>query len=228
MVYRTTPKIAARKEARKRRLIETAVRLFGTHGYAATTVPMIVRESGSSTGSFYFYFKNKEDVFACALEWLGQRIAEAVNQATAVQTNPLLQMRAAVEGFFLFLAQNPTEARILLVESSGLSERLEGIRRKMLASHAKGVESALVTLAPVLPPIRPAVAAWCWVGAVYQTVWWWLEQSAKTRPPVEQIAIEVADFNLRAIGADSQTLAAADKTPAVHGAKKRPGRRSTQ
>jgi AcrR family transcriptional regulator len=227
MVYHTTPKIAERKEARKQRFIQTAVQLFGTHGYAATTVPMIVQESGSSTGSFYFYFKNKEDVFAAAMEWLGQRIAEALNRAIAAQTNPLLQMRAAVEGFFLFLAQNPTEARILLVESSGLGERLEAIRRRLLASHARGVESALAALGPLLPPIRPPVAAWCWVGAVYQAVWWWLEQPAESRPPVERIATEVADFNLRAIGADPRTLAAAGTAPAVHAARKRPGRKRT-
>lgn len=225
MAYRTTPKIAERKEARKRHFIEIAVGLFGVHGYQAATVPMIVQESGSSTGSFYFYFKNKEDVFAAALEWLGQRIGEAVDQSISAQTDPLLQMRAAVESLFLFLARNPTEARILLVESSGLSERLETIRRKFLASHAKGVESALAALAPALPKMRPAVAAWCWVGAVYQTALWWLEQPAKSRPAAEQIAAEVADFNLRAIGAESQTPAAARKTPARHGARKRSGRR---
>ena len=62
MVYRTTPKMAQRKEAHRTKLLETAIRLFGKHGYHATTVPMIVKASGSSTGSFYFYFRNKEDV----------------------------------------------------------------------------------------------------------------------------------------------------------------------
>jgi len=201
MAYRTTPKIEERKEARKLRFLNAAVHLFGSHGYAATTVPMIVAESGSSTGSFYFYFKNKEDVFAVAMESLGGRIAEAVGEAIATQAAPLPQMRAAVEGLFLFLARNPAEARILLVESSGLSQRLEGVRRKILATHAKGVESALANLAATLPPMRPPLAGWCWVGAVYQAAWWWLEQPAKSRPRAAQIAKEVADFNLRAIGA---------------------------
>lgn len=41
--YRTTPRITERKEARRQLFIETAVRLFGVHGYTATTVPMIVQ-----------------------------------------------------------------------------------------------------------------------------------------------------------------------------------------
>jgi AcrR family transcriptional regulator len=189
--------------------------LFGAQGYAATTVPMIVKESGSSTGGFYFYFKNKEDVFAAAMEWLGERIAAALNQAISEQKHPLLQMRAAVEALFLFLAQNPTEARILIVESSGLSGRLEEVRREILASHARSVESALGTVAPMLPPMRPAVVARCWVGAVYQAAWWWLEQPAQSRPSAEAVAGEVAEFNLRGIGAEAATLAAAQNVPMV-------------
>ena len=68
MAYRTTPKMVKRKEAHRARFLQTAIRLFGKQGYHATTVPRIVRESGSSTGAFYFYFRNKDDIFARALE----------------------------------------------------------------------------------------------------------------------------------------------------------------
>jgi AcrR family transcriptional regulator len=181
---------------------------------------MIVKESGSSTGGFYFYFKNKEDVFAAAMEWLGERIAAALNQAISEQEHPLLQMKAAVEALFLFLAQNPTEARILIVECSGLSGRLEEVRRELLASHVRSVETALAALAPMLPPMRPAVVARCWAGAVYQAAWWWLEQPAQSRPSAEAVAGEVAEFNLRGIGAGLATLAAAQNLPMVGDNKK--------
>ncbi len=69
MVYRTTGKMLARKEARRRKLLGAAIRLFGRKGFHPTTVPMIVRAANSSIGSFYF--RNKEDVFAAALEDLG-------------------------------------------------------------------------------------------------------------------------------------------------------------
>jgi AcrR family transcriptional regulator len=209
MVYRPTPRTAERKEARRRLFLATAVRLFGEHGYAATTVPMIVEAAGSSTGAFYLYFKNKEDVFAAAMQTLDVRISEAVGRAIAAETNPLLQMKSAVEGLFLFLAGNPGEARILIVESSGLSERLERVRNEGLASHARAVEAALASLAPRVAPQRPAVTARCWVGAVYHAAWWWLEQPATSRAPAAVVAAEVAAFNLRGIGADAAGIAAA-------------------
>ena len=120
MAFRTTTKMAERKQAHRARFLEAAIALFGKHGYHATTVPMIVEGSGSSTGGFYFYFRNKEDVFAAVLEAVGQQIAAALNKAIAnAGEDTFRQMKAAVERLIFFLAGNPPEARILIVESSG-------------------------------------------------------------------------------------------------------------
>lgn len=206
MAYRTSAKMAERKDARRRKLLDAAIRLFGAGGYHATTVPMIVAKAGSSIGSFYFYFRNKEDIFAAALQDLGERISEALNQAIAAAPEPLLQMKAAVMRLFLFLAEHPAEARILIVESSGLGRRLEQIRRSILDSHARSVERTLSQLAPVLPPLHISFAAHCWVGAVFEAVCHWLEYPAEERPPAETVALAVAQFNLRAIGAPPEVL----------------------
>ncbi len=197
MPYRTTPKMAERKDARRQKFLEAATRLFGEHGYHATTVPMIVAESGSSTGSFYFYFRNKEDIFAATLEALGERIAAALNEAIAARSGLFPQMRAAMERLILFLAENPRQSRILIVESSGLGERLERIRRELIAQHARGVEQALAHVAG----INASVAARCAVGAVYESVYHWLDLPESERMPPHELARQVADFNLRAFGA---------------------------
>jgi len=194
--------MAQRKQAQRAHLLDTAVGLFGKHGYHATTVPMIVRRAGSSTGGFYFYFRNKEDVFAAALEAFGRRIAEALNAAIAgAGPDPKRHMRAAVERLVLFMAENPDEARILIVESSGLAERLQQIRRKIVDSHARAVETALPRLRPSLSPAEAEAMARCWVGSVYESVFHWLETPAARRPPAASVARAVADFNLRGAGA---------------------------
>jgi len=187
-----------RKRDKRRLLLATAVRLFGRHGYAATTVPMIVAEARVSTGCFYSYFKNKEDVFAAALMDLGERLSKEINAAVTRHTEPVAQMRAAVECLFLFLAENVSEARILVVETSGLGGRLEQIRLGILEDHAAAVERTM--RAHALCP-QPEVAARCWVGAVFHAAWWWLLRDPAGRLPASEMARSVADYNLRAIGA---------------------------
>jgi AcrR family transcriptional regulator len=164
---------------------------------------MIVRASGASTGLFYFYFRNKEDLFAAALEDLAVRMSAALNAAIArAGADPAAHMRAAVHALVAFLAEHPKEARILILESSGLSGRLERIRRRVMASHAKGVEQAMVALrhAGRLPACDPRTAARCWVGAVYEAVHAWLETPPGKRSAAVQLAAAIAQFCLRGIG----------------------------
>ena len=202
MAYHTTPKMAARKETRRRKLLNEAIRIFGERGFHATTVPMIVAAADSSTGAFYLCFRNKEDVFAAALEWLGGQISAAVNEAIArAGPDVFSRMRAAVEGLVGFLAEHPQEARILIVESSGLGQRRELVRRTVIQSHTRGVQQALAALATRLPPMDTQVAASCWVGAAYEAVFQWLERPAAQRVPPSRLAEAIADYNLRAIGA---------------------------
>lgn len=202
MAYRTTQKTIERKQARRSRFLIEAVRLFGQKGFHETTVPMIVAAAGSSTGAFYLDFRNKEDIFAAVLEWLGQQIGAAINEAIAAAgPGTLSHMEAAVRALVRYLAENPQQTRILIVESSGLGKRLEAVRRQIVQSHTRGVEQALRVLADRLPPMDAAVAASCWFGAVYEAAFHWLEQPPDTRISPEKLADNIVAFNLRAIGA---------------------------
>lgn len=202
MVYRTTPKMTERKAATRTKLLQAAIRLFGRNGFHAATVPQIVEEAQSSTGAFYLNFRNKEDAFAAALAAVGEQIARELNKAIAGAGDDVLdQMRAAIETLVFCLADNPAEARILIVESSGLSARLEQARRSIIGSHCRSVEMALSACSKRLPPFNVSVVAASWVGAVHEATYQWLSSPPDLRIPADALAQEIANFNLRGIGA---------------------------
>jgi TetR/AcrR family transcriptional regulator, fatty acid metabolism regulator protein len=199
MSYRKTPSTEERKEGRRRRLLDSAIKLFGTHGYHATTVPMIVAAAESSTGSFYMYFRNKEDVFNAALEELGRTIAEVLAQARDSQPDSLKKISKGAEALFLYLAQNPEQARILILESSGLSPKLQETYRAILRYQAEELRQMIESAPDVFDVENSIAAGRCIVGATYEALYCWLEENPKTRMQAADMARAVARFNTHAV-----------------------------
>lgn len=199
MTYKNIRAMQMRKDARRRALLEAALWIFSRRGYHAATVPMIVAEANSSVGCFYTYFRNKEDVLATILEALGERIVLVIREARESQSEPLLQMQSALEAGFLYLAENTQEARILIVESSGLSHRLEQVRRSILWQQAAECCKTLDANPEVFSTLNPKIASRCLVGSVVETLSCWLEESPNDRMPPAEVARAVIDFNSRAL-----------------------------
>lgn len=207
MGYKQSEKMAERKQARRRRFLDAAIALFGRLGYHSTTVPMIVAEAESSTGAFYLYFRNKEDVFVAALEEAGVRLSGALNQAMTRESQRDVRMGVAVEGLVQWLAGNPSEAR-MLVEAAALGGRMEEARRAIIESHVRSVSIALEHLAPWFDTAERAVVARCWVGSVLEAVLGWMGMPSRERLEPGRLATAVAGFNLR-----GAALIAGTKTP---------------
>jgi len=55
-------------EATRRQLLEAAGDVFERRGYRATTVGAITERADTAHGTFYLYFRNKEDVFCQVIE----------------------------------------------------------------------------------------------------------------------------------------------------------------
>lgn len=199
MVYRKTKSTEERREARRRLLLGSAIKLFGTHGYHATTVPMIVADAEVSTGSFYMYFRNKEDVFNAALEELGVAVTDLTKEADQPQQDVSKKLSDCMEGVFLFLAQKPDQARILIIESSGLSPRLEKTRRTILLRQEEQLQEMLESAPDVFPVENPRIAAQCMVGAAFEAVYGWLEENPETRMSAAEVARLLARFSTQAV-----------------------------
>ena len=62
----------------RERVLDAAAKLISTHGYAATSIAKISKESGTNSASIYWAFENKETLFAAVME----RAADAFFEAT--------------------------------------------------------------------------------------------------------------------------------------------------
>ena len=58
----------ARGEASLQRILEATVQLIGRYGYDNTTIARIVKATQRPASSIYWYFENKDELIAAALE----------------------------------------------------------------------------------------------------------------------------------------------------------------
>jgi AcrR family transcriptional regulator len=80
-------RISKAPEERRLELIETAERLFFRRGFDETTVSDIVKELNVAQGTFYCYFKSKDDVLAAVIH---RSIAQGVEKLRATIDRPSL------------------------------------------------------------------------------------------------------------------------------------------
>ena len=63
-------------EESRQRLIECAAELFWKNGYSATGISEILKQTDLPKGSFYFYFKSKDDLAAAVTEYYQKILLE--------------------------------------------------------------------------------------------------------------------------------------------------------
>ncbi|WP_219537875.1 TetR/AcrR family transcriptional regulator [Nonomuraea guangzhouensis] len=96
-------------------LIETALRLFGRDGYAATSIDDIARESGMTKGAVYHHFAGKADVFRAVFVRQEERLAELIAAASTGTDDPREAVRLGALAFLLACA-GPEVRRIVLLD----------------------------------------------------------------------------------------------------------------
>lgn len=91
-----------RPQRGKRKLFDSALSLFESQGYFATTVEQITEQAGVSKGLVYNYFNSKEELLIGLIEDATERMA-AVAEPLSRDVDAEESLAAFVEEFFGFL-----------------------------------------------------------------------------------------------------------------------------
>jgi len=175
-----------RREARRQRLLDAALRLFSELGFHDTSVDEVVAHARTSKSAFYEHFESKEDCFRVLLEQEGGALLETVRDTAAQGHDHRERMRLGIQTFVTECARRSGVARLLLVESVGLSPSIEAVRHRLHAEFA-GLTEAEVRYAQEhgdegLAGVDPALYGRAIVGAVNEATSWYLETGAVGDP----------------------------------------------
>jgi AcrR family transcriptional regulator len=118
--------------------MEAALELFGTNGYAATTVKQICERAGLTERYFYESFSDREDCLVETYMHIMDPIrALTVETILASGDEPELMAERGLRTFIAALAEDPRKAQIVFIQVIGVSPRLETMRHGMLNQFAE-------------------------------------------------------------------------------------------
>jgi AcrR family transcriptional regulator len=158
-----------RQAQRRDRLLTAAVELFGTRGYADTTIQALCDKAGVALRTFYEEFGSREALLATVYDRISESVLAKTHGAIEGAGNdPRAVVRAGVTAYVEAITSDVKTARILIIETVGVSPALEKRRREVLNAFVKSTEAAALALRDRLPVVEGddfATMARAFVGA---------------------------------------------------------------
>jgi len=210
----TSPRrLTTQGQERKQQLLDCAASLFAERGYADTRVVDIVRAAGVAKGLFYWYFENKEALFQELVHDTRRGLRIAQSAAMDPLADPLLRIRQGTEASVRFMAEHAHLYALLRAES--LDRRVADLMREGTEIHATDTV-LLVREAIEAGLIRdedPTALAYGVIGAV--AYYSHFHRTGRLVMPVDELAVLVGRFVVRALAADDEIAARTEAPLAI-------------
>lgn len=198
--------LTAQGEQRRRQLVECAARLFTERGYAETRIKDIVDAAGVAKGLFYWYFDDKESLFADVARDIRHKLRVHQGRAIDPTADPLRRIVQGTEASVRFMAENAAFFSLLEVENGhGTSESRRAGTDQLIADATRlvvqGQEAGSIVEGD------PTMLALGVVGAVaYYSHY---HRTGRLSVDVDELATYVAQSVARTLAADLDVLVAA-------------------
>lgn len=182
-----------RRADRRARLLAAALELFGTEGWASTTIERICATANVATRSFYEEFSSREAaLLAVYQQVMAGVINEVVPRVTALRGKPVEQIREGLRGYVGYLTEDPRRARVAHHEVR-LAGGLEHHRRATMRRFAD-----LIVQYGRLPDPGGHLLGLALAGAVSEVLVDWVAQ-AEPRPDTGPLVDVLVDLFAGAI-----------------------------
>lgn len=130
-------------------IIDAGISVFLEKGISNTTVRDIIRKTSLASGTFYNYFKSKEEVLIAALDdvaiLIGQELrdqrakARNLEEFVSFQVRPFFEFAQDHSDIFMILNSNLNDVQSFNIETPMMSLELEYLKEDVIKAIKKGI-----------------------------------------------------------------------------------------
>lgn len=156
--------------------MEAGLELFGTLGYASTSVRAVSAAAALNSRYFYESFRSREDLLYAVYQRIVTDIFTRAAAATAQETTLEEQARAGLRAAWTAVTEDRRKARIVALEVVGVSDRLERLRQEARQGLAQLTADNAMSLAGRGIKLRldPVLTARFLMGGVVEVLLEWI------------------------------------------------------
>jgi AcrR family transcriptional regulator len=155
----------------KDKLLYAALQLFTTKGFKETSILEVVEQARVSKTTFYRFFRSKEELLVCLFELLANEVLKEVEEAVRQEEQIAYKGYAGIRRYIEICVNRSTVAKLLLVESVGVSKAVERMRR---TAHLRFADLIDRIVQEILPPAKQnqdaRIISQAMVGAINEVV----------------------------------------------------------
>jgi AcrR family transcriptional regulator len=193
-------RLTAQGVERKQQLLDCAATLFAERGFADTRVIDIVAAAGVAKGLFYWYFENKDAVFAELVTSTRQSHRLAQRNAIDPAADPLTQLRQGSEASVRFMADHAH--LYALLQAEGPEQRIGDLLRE--GTHVHATDTATLLQRGIAEGLvrdeDPMLLAYGVLGSV--TWFCHFHRTGRITQSAEELATFVGRYVVRSVAAE--------------------------
>lgn len=126
-----------RSDVSRERILEAAVDVFSTRGYAGAGVDRLAERSGIAKTAIYYHFGNKEGLLAAVLERAATQWIEGIEQAARRGGAPLERLDHALAGMRAMIEERPWILKLFHILALEVADEKPEIRATLQGTLVK-------------------------------------------------------------------------------------------
>lgn len=147
-----------------RKLLDAAGEEFGARGYHETAISNITGRAGVGLGTFYVYFKSKEEVFRALVADMGVRTRHALSEGVKDAPNRLEAERLGIQSYLDFVRTHQALYRVVMEAQFVAPEAYRDYYRTFAAAYRQQLAHA-AERGEISPGQDDEVRVWALMGA---------------------------------------------------------------
>ena len=164
MNQRETP-VTQRGRRTRQALLDAACEEFGTKGFYKASISSITRRAGVAQGTFYLYYRSKEEILRDLVAHMNREMRRAQSQAVEDVGDRIEQELAGLRHFIRFALHHRSLYRVVM-ESQFVDPEIHRQYYQTLADrYADKLEAAQAR--DEVRPGDPCAQAWALIGVAY-------------------------------------------------------------